>query len=62
MEAANQDQETADKKTPGEIQERFKTLWAKSRSGLATPDEIQWLLQVQEEYWSNPDSLGNLYQ
>jgi hypothetical protein len=60
MAEANQNQEAA-KATPGEIQERFKAVWEKTRSGMATPEEQEWLLKVQEEYWAGPDSLGNLY-
>ena len=43
------------------IQDRFQSLWEKARLGIATPDENRWLLEIQEQYWTDSDSLGNLY-
>jgi hypothetical protein len=35
------------------LQERFSELWKKSAAGFATPEENEWLVQIQEEYWKN---------
>lgn len=48
--------------TLGETQDRFKSLWEKAKQGLTTPEETEWMLQVQQQYWENPESLGNLYR
>lgn len=48
--------------TLGEIQEKFHALWDKRLHGLTTPEEDTWMLKVQESYWDNPVSLGNLYR
>jgi hypothetical protein len=43
------------------IQDRFLELWEKSKLGTLTPEESAWMLEIQEKYWTDPCSLGNLY-
>jgi len=51
-------------KSPSEIealQDRFDELWRKWCDDSASLDEKAELLRMQEDYWADPDSYGNLY-